>query len=253
MQTTKIVWKGHVYPSGLTIDAAHKGIRYSATDGTLAGTIDIAVANSVITVAWESENYRSDYLLATWVHSRKLVTVLVDLIAFRMGVGATVVLDQYQIDNSAVENISILDPNVAGLATSIQSDVDLLEVFGIVTREQHLMVVFEDLISTLSSEEHKAVNCGRCIEAIRRLVAENEPDHKKQWPIMRDMLNLDLSYLLLITNSSIEPRHGGSGAADPKEVAEVLRRTWVIIDRFFHFRKAGSRKLDLVRFPLLRM
>lgn len=249
---TKVTWTGHVYPSGLTINAAHKGARYTANDGTLDGTLDIVVENSAITVAWEIETYRSDNLLATWIHSRKLVTVLVDLIAFRMGAGATVVLDKYQIDNCAVENISILEAKVAGLVTSFLSDAEFLEVFGIVAKEQHLMVVFEDLISTLSSEEHKAVNCGRCVEAIRQLVAETEADRKKQWLIMQDLLNLDRSYLELITNHSIEPRHGSNAAADPNEIAEVLARTWVIIDRFFHFRRGGNRKLDIVHFPLLK-
>lgn len=249
---TKVVWTGHVYPSGLTISIAHTGARYTASDGTLDGMLDIVVEDSAITVAWEIENYSSDNLLATWIHSRKLVTVLVDLVAFKMGAAALVVVDKYQIDGKPAEEINIMEPKVANLATSFASDAELLEVFSIATKEQHLMVVFEDLISTLSSQEHKAVNCGRCVEAIRRLVAENEADPKRQWPIMHHLLNLERSYLDLITNHSKEPRHGKAPVADPDEITEVLTRTWLIIDRFFHFRRGGSVKLDVAQFPLLK-
>jgi hypothetical protein len=248
----KVQLFGRVYPGGLKINLSAPGITYTADDGTLTGTIDITVRDSAITVDWRLSGYKREQLLPIWTHSKKLTTVLVDLIAYRMGAAAIIILDSYTDDNGFSDNIAIVEPAVAGQSTSFQSDAELLKVFALIASEQPLMLVFEDLISTLSSQDHKAVNCGRCVEAIRQLVAGYHLDAKQQWPIFNKFLNLDRSYPDLIMEHSKDPRHGKQMHVDPVVITEVMRRTWVIIDRFFHFRLGGNSKLDLSKFPILK-
>jgi len=249
----KIQLFGRVYPGGLKVNLSAPGITYTADDGTLTGTIDIAVKDSAITVDWRlSGGYKPEQLLPIWTHSKKLSTVLVDLIAYRMGAAAIVILDSYTDDNGHSDNIAIVESAVTGLSTSFQSDAELLKVFALIASEQPLMLVFDDLIATLSSQDHKTVNCGRCVEAIRQLVAGYQLDAKQQWPIFNNSLNLDRSYPDLIMKYSKDPRHGKQTHIDPIIITEVMRRTWVVIDRFFHFRLGGNGKLDLSKFPILK-
>jgi hypothetical protein len=51
---------------------------------------------------------------------------------------------------------------------------------------------------------------------------------------------------------SKDPRHGKQLPIDANIVTEIMQRTWRVIDRFFHFRLLGNKKLDLASFPLLK-
>jgi len=48
-----------------------------------------------------------------------------------------------------------------------------------------------------------------------------------------------------------DPRHGKQLPVDPNIINEIMKRTWIAIDRFFHFRLDGGKRLDLKKFPLL--
>jgi hypothetical protein len=248
----KVQVLGRVYPAGLKINLSAPGITHTADDRTLTGKIDITVVDSVVMVEWTVAHYKPELLTAIWMHSKKLSTVLVDLIAFRMGAAAIVVLDSYVDDKGVSDSLALIEPAVAGLSTSFPTDAELLKVFEVIADEQELMLVFEDLIATLSSQDHKAVNCGRCVEAVRQLVAGYGLDAKRQWPIFNDFLNLDRLYIDLIMEHSKDPRHGKQLPVDANIGTEIMQRTWRVIDRFFHFRLLGNKKLDLASFPLLK-
>jgi hypothetical protein len=69
---------------------------------------------------------------------------------------------------------------------------------------------------------------------------------------MRDVLNLDLDYLKLISDASTNPRHGVPERAGGLLCSEVVLRTWNVMNRFFEYRKRGNVPLPLAEFPLLK-
>jgi hypothetical protein len=214
---------GRVHPAGLTVDLHAPQIKYSSDDGTLA----------------------------IWAHSRKLATALVDLVVFRMGAAATVIMDRYQDHTGHSDVLSFVEPRVKGISTLLDSDTGLLSVFSVIADEQHLMTVLEDLISGLWSQDHKIVNCARSIEAIRQLIAGYHLEPDAQWPIFRRALNVDRSYLGLIMDLSKSPRHGKKDSAPAHDVDAIMERTWTLIYRFFYYRLGGNTDLDKKRFPVL--
>ncbi len=113
------------------------------------------------------------------------------------------------------------------------------------------MVIMEDLISGISIQYHKTINCARCVEAIRQIIAGYEISTSEQWKLMRGALNVEREYLELIMNSAKYNRHGNPVSTDDAVIAEVMRRTWTIVDRFFHYRIGGNRELGGAQFPLL--
>jgi hypothetical protein len=127
----------------------------------------------------------------------------------------------------------------------LKDDAGLLAVFSVMAGEQHLMVVMEDLIAGLWSQDHKVINCARSVEAIRQLVAGYSLAPKQQWPIFNEKLNLDRNYVDLIMEHSKDPRHGKRPSSSPHEVAEIMKRTWIIFNRYFEYKLRGEQKLAL--------
>jgi hypothetical protein len=242
---------GRVMPSGLTINASHLGVGYAADDGSLTGMFNITILNSEVRVTWEAKTYSPDNLFPIFFHATRLAKSLVNLIAFRMGAAATVMLDYHRVDGGNVRAINILDPSVAGLSNLLESDEGLMSVFEMMAEEPHLMLVLDDLIAGLWSQPHKLINCARCVEALRQLVAGYRLTPRQQWPIFNDRLRLTRSYTDPIMRHSLDPRHGKEYAIPDGEVAEVTRRTWVIANRFFRYRLNGNSKLDEQSFPVL--
>jgi hypothetical protein len=243
---------GRVYPAGFTVNLHAPRMKYASDDGALTAEIDVQVTDSDVSVSWTTSDYNRDTLAAIWVHSRKLVTSLVDLIAFRAGAAATVVLDRYKDPTGRIDTLVIGQPQVKGISTLLDSDAGLLSVFGVVAHEPHLMTVLEDLISGLWSQDHKIINCARSVEAIRQLVAGYHLEPNAQWPIFRVALNVERSYLDLIMDYSTDPRHGKKDSAPTNEVNTIMERTWILIDRFFNYRVGGNKRLDESLFPILR-
>jgi hypothetical protein len=114
------------------------------------------------------------------------------------------------------------------------------------------MTCLEDLISGLWSQDHKVINCARSVEAIRQLIAGYHLEPDAQWPIFRQALNVERSYLDLIMNYSKDPRHGKKDGAPANDVDTIMERTWTLIYRFFYYRLGGNKSLDKKRFPVLR-
>lgn len=242
---------GRVHPQGFTVNIAAPEVTYTADDGTLTGRMEIRVIDSAISVKWTLNRYAPDQLFHVWRHSQRVVTGMVDLIALRLGVAAVVVLDRYRDNQGREELITLGEPAVKGLITSLANEADIEKVFALLADEQELLLVVEDLITGLGSQDHKTINCARCVEAVRQLIAGYDLEPKQQWPIIHENLNLDANYLKLITDHSKDHRHGKQTPVDPTIVVEIMRRTWIVIDRFIHFRLGRNGRLDLREFPLL--
>lgn len=242
---------GNVYPAGFKINASVPSISYASDDGTLNGTIEPVIEESEIRVRWTLEKYNPDTQFAIYRHSERIVTAMADVVALPLGTAAFVVLDRWIDAEGQETTLNLAEPAVAGLMTSMSTPKGLNDVFQLLTGEQELLLVLRDLVASLASQDHKAINCARCVEAVRHLIAGYDLEPKKQWEVLRGNLNLEAPYLKLITDNSTDHRHGKQTPIDPTVVTEIMVRTWTIIDRFFHFRISGDQKLDAVRFPVL--
>jgi hypothetical protein len=106
------------------------------------------------------------------------------------------------------------------------------------------------LIEAITVPHESAVNCARAVEALRHIIAPNQP-RGHAWQTFRSALNISQEYLKMITDVSTGPRHGDPTHIQGTTTTEISRRAWVIMNRFFEYKKRNNQQLPLDIFPLL--
>ena len=125
------------------------------------------------------------------------------------------------------------------------------KIWDLVLSDPPLFQALDDLIVLITLPHHAAVDCARAIEGLRNLVAARGATVSRSWEQMRNALQLDRSFLQPITDTSTAPRHGDRNFIPGTTVTEIVRRSWIIMDRFLEYQKRGNISLPATDFPLL--
>jgi hypothetical protein len=243
---------GRVHPRGIKISIPEvRVIHYQDEARQFLLNIVPVVQNSMIAV-----DCYFDRLIDN--HSSAILTVVltairsqIDLISFSLGVGTIVVLDWMKDYNGVVSNIALSQSDLKAMCTAFKDDATYLTLKNLATSDQAMSLALNDLILAQTMPAHAEINCARAVEGIRHVVAGQGIPPKTAWPTMRHALNLDEAYLELITRNSIPRRHGQLAPIEEILIQEILRRSWIIMDRFFHYKLRGDRPLSTSEFPLL--
>jgi len=208
------------------------------------------VQSNIEVICDSNETTEDDYVQ---VHLRAVDSVrsLLDSFGFVTGIGLSLFLEkvikpdgiEYNIVHDRLELASLVQ-GFNATAASISS------LYQIVVSDPAIIMAMNDLVACLSLHHHAFVNCGRVIEAIRRLVAPGVPN-KQAWPLMRQKLNIDEDYLAFITDQSAGPRHADREGINREDYKETITRSWIIMNRFIQFRMGGNQPLPIADFPLL--
>jgi hypothetical protein len=146
---------------------------------------------------------------------------------------------------------------VVGLCTAFNLDpsytgTDNYEaMIRIVVQERALLLALNDLIVPISQFNLATINCARAIEGLRTAMSQPGWTRDEEWEFMRQQLNLTKGYLKFVIDLSAEPRHGKRKAPEAGQQSEIIRRSWVVMNRFLEYRKRGSQQLQLADFHLL--
>jgi hypothetical protein len=127
---------------------------------------------------------------------------------------------------------------------------DLAEIFNLVTTDTALFRALNDLIEAITMPHIALINCGRVMDNIRRQIVP-KLDGTKAWEAMGAELNMSRPYRKFISDHSTGPRHGDSTFVPGSISAEVVKRTWIIMDRYLEYRKRGKKALTSPQFPEL--
>lgn len=123
-------------------------------------------------------------------------------------------------------------------------------LLNIILREPPLFRAMRDLISGTMEPHASAVNCGRVVDALRRLIAPNL-ERKQGWARFRSILRVERPYVELITNTATAPRHGSFDRIKGDVTNEIAIRTWTLMNRYLEYRKRGNQPLPEAEFPVL--
>ena len=175
----------------------------------------------------------------------------IDLAAFHRGVGAIVTFDWMKDHNGTISNVAIAQSDLSVRCTSFDSNNNYHEIRAMAEQDEAMSLAINDLILAQTSMNTAELNCARAIEGIRNIVAGQGVHPDIAWPRLRERLNINEQYLRLITKNSIPRRHGQFSPIDEELQHEILRRSWTIMDRFFHYRLRGDTQLPVNEFPLL--
>ena len=219
--------------------------------------ISTKLENSVIDIEFEMQAFSgADQLASMAIRAWDLARLVVDLISFQQGWGLSVILDTLVMPAGLTSTFMPKDERLAQFSTAIQPSgtppINNFDVcYRLIVAEPPLFMALNDLIVSITLPHHGAVNCARAVEGLRVLMTSPAIDRKQAWPIFQTNLNIDRAYREYVTGTSTGPRHGDRAHIPGPIVMEVVKRSWIIMNRFLEYRKRGSVQLPLPEFPLL--
>jgi hypothetical protein len=234
-------------------------IHFQAGDGTLSVHLNIRIENSAVDVECATDQFGADTLLHVHKIAYDLARATVNLFAFASGITLSVVFDRL-IDVNGVSSAFVLqDFSRASLCTAYsatstnpaQGTVLLGDMTKLVFSEPGLFLALDDLITATSVHHLMVVNSARAIEALRHAMAPSGMSRNDAWELFRENLKISKDYLRLITDNSQSGRHGEGKFIPGPITTEIIRRSWIIMNRFLEFRKRNSQPLQESEFPML--
>lgn len=166
----------------------------------------------------------------------------------------SVVLEKIIHPNGRESTILMREKFLDGLCTSYAPDnSNFGKILGTIYEDPNWFIALNDLIEAVALPHVGPRNCGRALEIVRNMISgkSGTGDRKSAWRKMHEQLNLGDTYTRLISDHSKDARHGNTAFIPFETGAEIKRRTWVIMDRFIHWRLRGSQKLPASDFPFV--
>ena len=226
----------------------------SIIDG-LEARFQFSIQNSQVEVLCHVNRIRAtdfDFLFASAYETTRSA---IDLMAFSIGNGLTLILENAYYPDGTVADIYHSDPLLPPLCKSYRTnqvqpdgslDIALLTLFG----DRAVMMALHDLTETMEAPSRIRTNCFRAVEAIGQSISrKGKPP--KIYGVLRDALNVSDAYVAPIMEESKGPRHGDYFRTPLVSEYEVRRRAWVIMDRFLEFRKRNDTPLTSPEFEAL--
>ena len=247
-----IAFFGRVHPPGvpISINEVDPFVDYSDQEGFLA-RITPVINNSRVSMECYFNNLVPNYQSKLIYIAVSGVRARIALESFRLGLGTVFSVDWMKDYDGTIRKVSVSQIGLSDMCTSLSTSEDYTRLKDIATGDQAMSLAIDDLIQAQTSPLMQEVSCGRAIEGIRNIIAGQGTEPKKAWPLVREALNIDRTYLILITDNSVPRRHGEFKLIAGATQQEILRRSWTIMDRFFHYRLRGDTRLPLDQFPLL--
>jgi hypothetical protein len=215
----------------------------------------LSITNGIIEVVCDSNLSGTDNFDG-WAYRRAfdLSLAVVSIFAFGKGMGLSVALETVVKPDGTTYNIQEGQAHLQLLVTALRSrqdgGIDITSILPIVLSNPAIFVALTDLTESVSWTPEAPVKCGRAVDAIRHYMAPQN-DRRAGWPAMRDNLNLSQAFLEFITENSKGPRHGDVTGTTVIDLNEIIRRSWIVMNRFLEFKKRGDQRLPLADFPLL--
>ena len=233
-------------------------IRYAWPEQNLTVDFTIEIKESKLEVKCDATRFvPNEHLSMLAMHAYDLSRAAIDCFCFYHGIGLTVFLEIFVDPDGNKTALTPRSEEVGGLCTAFDlapsnnGPNNLDAMIRIFVSDRLLLLALNDLAVSISQFNLAAINCARAIEALRTSMTPPDIDRAKGWPIMRENLNLTKEYVSFVTGISEGPRHGNRRAPAEGRQAEIISRSWKIMNRFLEFRKRGSVPLPKSEFPIL--
>jgi hypothetical protein len=256
----KVQFAGRIFPEAIQLSVKdHPQINWRDDENDLDINFAISIQNGAVTVDCDVNKFDPGlHLTSLYMRAFDLARVTVDLTAFCTGYGFTVLFEKFTSPSGEITNLGPHDPRLGALCTAFKmgqsplstDENDFHKVLVIVSTDWRIFFALRDLIEAITLPHESTTNCARVIERLRHVIAPNRPKGQA-WRMLRNALNLSEPYLKLITDISTGPRHGDPTHIPGKTTVEISRRAWIIMNRFFEYKKRNAGSLPLADFPLL--
>lgn len=128
------------------------------------------------------------------------------------------------------------------------------EICKLIYQSQPLCFALGNLREAIRMANDTGFFCYRAIESVRQSFKEREDgnDPKQSWKRLRESLNIDESWIRVLTCFSDEQRHGNTIYMSGAERLSALQHAWKVVDRFCVYLHQGSIPLSKEEFDLLK-
>ncbi len=230
--------------------------QFEMREASLDLSIRYTVADSTFDVEGELSEYKDELASFYIDRAHELVRTVVDMYSFATGTGLTCFTDTFISPDGVIRPILPERAFLRELCTAVDisrvSDKqDLIRTLLVLTADSQIFMALNDLIVAISVPRIADINCGRAIEAIRHVMTPDGVDRSLGWAIMRNRLNLGKKYVSVITDSSQAGRHGDRTEPGAVPINEILKRSWIIMNRFLEYKKGADNPLPVQNYPLL--
>ena len=249
----RITFTGRIHPPGmgkLNVQTSEY-VEFREPNNLFSAKLSIAVILSKIQVHCFVSNLIENYESNLCLVAINVLRTFIDLIAFSEGKGIQILLETITMADGTTRYIQYGNPAVNGLCTSVDQLAQYTQLLKIVAPEPTLSLALDDLIMAVTVPDHQAVNCTRAVEGIRNLIAGDDAKESNAWSMFHRTLNSDEQYVQFITNLSRQHRHAKRHPNASGELDEVIRRCWILMDRYLHLRLRNLTELPIDEFPLL--
>jgi len=215
----------------------------------------VSIDKSALVVVCEVDVYDPDDSSLLLIRAFQFARGVIDCLAFTWGEGLSIIFDDLVEPSGKSRHIQFSNPNLSKLATVFPVNpngrqIDFLTMYRMVMNQPEVFLCLNDLILAISVPGHVAVSCARAIEGLRATILPSDETRTRAWEVFRHVLNLEKSYIDYITKASTAGRHGDKYGYQENN-AEILERSWIIMNRFFAYMKGGYMPISLLDFPIL--
>jgi hypothetical protein len=249
-----IHFTGRIVPvSGIDITAKDlPPVAYVSAENDINATFAFLIDKSSVSVRCDLNRFEDtpDFLALIHKPAFDLTQAVISLLGFQSGRGLTLCFEYLIMPDGAQTYLARGNQALAPLCTAFSLTVGMPEVLRIVLTDFNLCIALNELNEALTLTHHAISSCGRCVERLRTVMSPGV-DRKRAWVKFGATLQLSKGYLDVITDQSKGPRHGDTAFIPGTVELEVMKRTWVTVNRFLEYRKRGSLVLPVSEFPLL--
>jgi hypothetical protein len=250
-----IRFTGRIIPKVVELDVSFPEFQWNEPELGISTAWRLSIFNSRVEAQCDSEKFLPDKFSFYFIRASDFLEALINIMAFNYGISVHCSLEKVIYPNGIISSLlARTDFDATKLCTAYRVDgsgnYSLSHAAVSVFTDPSLFLYLSDLIGTLRTPQVSVVNCGRVIDSIRRMIAPNVGP-AAGWKEMHEMLNVSQGYQEYISKIASNPRHGDRSYIPGNITGDVLRRTWIIFDRYLHYKLGARKKLNLNTFPIL--
>jgi hypothetical protein len=249
-----IHFTGHVLPRRtVDVDIEFPELEWDISESGLPYKIGLKlkIRNSNISLHVITPHYDDRQLDTYYVYAIRILQTATGMVSFSSGMALIPVIEKIIKPDGSIARLLIRDHRLQCTSFAIGS-AEFGNILPVVMSDANIMMAMYDLSESIRVPDIGIVNCARVMDRIKHAISPNDKlSDSKKWGVMQDKLNISEKYLKEITDTSRNPRHGRLGRIDGPQTEKVLSRSWIIMDRFLHYKRRGDIKLPVSEFPML--
>jgi hypothetical protein len=228
----------------IEITSQDSGVSCKAT-GSIAGAHVVVEAKNV------DENVELGELKNLILES--MVRPIVDALNYIWGHGYDVEINSaMRLGSRNTTYFGVGIPELFGAQS--ERPLPIEEISKLIYQSQPLCFAFGNLREAIRMADDTGFFCYRAIESVRQSFRKGEDGNnpKQSWERLRESLNIDESWIRVLTCFSDEQRHGNTIYMSGAQRLSALQHAWKVVDRFCVYLHQGSIPLSKEEFDLLK-